>query len=257
MKKFRFNNINPQKGIVVFTWDDNLVSHGQIIAPTFTEFHKTCSFYINPGAPDFLTHFSDLYIQLSIQGFEIGSHGFTHCHLSRLTNEEYINEIRNARNSIDRIFHVQPTTFAFPHHDFNEKMLSQSRNIYFETRNSLYNSIRYSLKSDTQIEQIDEVVKNATKHRYTLVFSGHGAYDKEKKTESSGYEPISRQMLYKILETVEKHSDMQICTFEQAALKTYIQYYCQTDGKNIWVSDTQIAFLKQYGFTIERINDLL
>ncbi len=256
MKKFSFNNINPHKGIIVFTWDDNLVSHGQIIAPIFTEFHKTCSFYINPGAPDFLANFANLYIQLSTKGFEIGSHGFTHCHLSHLTNEEYINEIRNARNSISNIVHIQPTSFAFPHHDFNEKMLSQSRNIYFETRNSLYNSVRYSLKTDTQIEQIDEAVKNAAEHRYTLVFSGHGAFDKETR-ESSGYEPISRHMLYEILKTVEKYVNMQVCTFEQAALKTYVQYHCKTNEKNIWVGDTQIAFLKQYGLTIERINKLL
>lgn len=257
MQKLSYNNVDPEKGIIVFTWDDNLASHGQIIAPTFTEFHRTCSFYINPGAPGFWAYFANMYLQLSTQGFEIGSHGLTHCHLSHLANEEFINELRKARDSIDTFFQVQPTTFAFPHHDFNEKMLSQSRNIYFETRNSLYNSVRYSLKTATQIEQIDEAIKNAAKHRYTLVFSGHGAFDKEKEMKSSGYEPISHQMLYKILETVEKHSDMQVCTFEQAALKTYIQYHCKTNGQNIWIDDIQIAFLTQYGLTIERINDLL
>lgn len=256
MEKFSFNNINPEKGLIVFTWDDNLVSHAQIIAPIFTEYHKTCSFYINPGEPDFSANFADLYLQLGVQGFEIGSHGYTHCHLSHLTNEEYIDAIRKARDSIDHIFHVQPTTFAFPHHDFNEKMLSQSRNIYFETRNSLYSSVRYSLKTATKKEQIDEAIRNAVKNRYTLVFSGHGAFD-NKKMELCGYEPISHQMLCEFLETVEQYSDMQVCTFEQAALKTYIQYHCKTNGKNVWINDAQMSFLKQYGLTVERIHSLL
>lgn len=33
--QFEFNHIDPQKGTVVFTWDDNLDSHFKIIAPIF------------------------------------------------------------------------------------------------------------------------------------------------------------------------------------------------------------------------------
>lgn len=257
MKIFKLNNIDFQKGTVAFTWDDNLTSHTQIIAPLFLKFNKKCSFYINPGEPNFDTLFADLYQHLKLQGFEIGSHGYTHCHYSYLTDKEYIAQIKNSISSIVHIFQTQPTTFAFPHHDYDEKMLSQARNLFFETRNSLYNSVRFSLKTNTNIEQINEALRNAIHNRYTIVFSGHGAFYEEENLNACGYEPISDKQLHSILKIISQYEELQICTFEQAALKTYLQYHCETYGDVILLSDLKLAFLKQYGLTEERICNLI
>ena len=257
MNKFYLKRIASHLGTVVFTWDDNLLSHGEIIAPLFAEANKKCSFYINPGEQDFLVRFSDLYLSLKKRGFEIGSHGYTHHHFSQLNSDEYIAQLQNSRSAIDTLCHIQPTTFAFPHHDFDEKMLSQARNIYFETRNTLYNSVRFSLKVSTTIEEIDEALRSAEQNRYTLVFSGHGAFNLDDEIDCAGYEPVSRKMLTNILEVVEMHSELQICTFEQAALKTYLHYYCKAEREAVYLTNAQIDYLKQYGFTIERINNLL
>lgn len=255
--KFQLHNIVPDKGTVVFTWDDNLVSHAQVIAPMFEKFNCRCTFYINPGEKDFSVRFLSQYRELVKKKFEVGSHANTHCHPSSLTAYEFIGEMKKARDKIEEAFHIQPATFAFPYHESDEKMVSQVRNLYFETRNSLYNSVRHSLETAANIKQIHRLIESAIQDKVTLVFSGHGAFTENDAPETCGYEPIPSQVLYKILEFVTKNTELQICTFEQAALKTYLQYHCEMDEGSVRISESQIAFLKQYGLTQERILDLI
>lgn len=37
---FYFDNINPQKKSIIFTWDDNFERHIKYIAPVFKRYHK-------------------------------------------------------------------------------------------------------------------------------------------------------------------------------------------------------------------------
>lgn len=255
--EFKFLKLSPDKGTVVFTWDDNSISHGKIIAPIFLENGKRCTFYINPGAANFATYFSSMYQGLSLQGFEIGSHGYTHQHLSPLSGIVLISQLRNSQVQIESLLHKRPVTFAFPHHDYDAHMLSQARNFYFETRNSLFFSNRFSIKTDTLIESIDETLTEAEMGGYTLVFSGHGAYDGEYQMDAFGYEPISAIKIKKILNLVENHTNLQVCTFEQAALKTYLLLHGKLLEGAIHLDAVQMAFLNQYGLTPERISDLI
>lgn len=255
--EFKFHNISPDKGTIVVTWDDNSISHGKIIAPIFLENGKRCTFYINPGAPDFTARFSSMYQELNSQGFEIGSHGYTHQHLSLLSGNVLISQLKDSQKQIESLLDKRPVTFAFPHHDYDAHMLSQARNLYFETRNSLYLSNRFSLKTDTLIESIDEALTEAEMGGYTLVFSGHGAYDGEYRMDAFGYEPVSAIKIQNILKLIEKHTNLQVCTFEQAALKSYLLLHGELLGKNVHLDAIQTAFLNQYGLTPERISDLI
>jgi len=255
--KFKFHNISPDKGTVVFTWDDNSVSHEKIIAPIFRENGRRCTFYVNPGASDFSMCFSSMYQKLNSQGFEIGSHGYSHQHLSLLSGNSLISQLKNSQKQIEHLLHKRPVTFAFPHHDYDMYMLSQARNLYFETRNSLYLSKRFSLKTATLIESIDEALTEAEISDYTLIFSGHGAYDGDYLMDLFGYEPISANKIWSILKLIETHINLQICTFEQAALKTYLMLYGAISGDNIDLDEVQMAFLNQYGLSSERISNLI
>ena len=256
-EKFYFNKTSPKKLTISFTWDDNFERHLTHIAPLFENYGIRCTFYVNPGEDYFQSNLCKKYAKISQKGFEIGSHGYSHRHFSKLSKEELLFELTQSKESIINDIGEIPITFAFPHHDFDEKMLSQARNIYFETRNTLYNSVRFSLKVSTTIEEIDEALRSAEQNRYTLVFSGHGAFNLDDEIDCAGYEPVSRKMLTNILEVVEMHSELQICTFEQAALKTYLHYYCKAEREAVYLTNAQIDYLKQYGFTIERINNLL
>lgn len=255
--EFKFCNMSPDKGAIVFTWDDNSVSHGKSIAPIFLENGKRCTFYINPSAPDFAVRFSSMYQKLSSQGFEIGSHGSTHQHLSPLPGKALIAQLKDSQKQIESFLEKRPVTFAFPHHDYDAYMLSQARNLYFETRNSLYLSNRFSLKTDTLTESVDEALTEAEVGGYTLVFSGHGAYDGEYQMDAFGYEPVSAIKIQNILKLIEKHTNLQVYTFEQAALKTYLLLHGKLLGETVYLDNVQMAFLNQYGLTKERISDLI
>ena len=197
---FKLSNICLQKGTVVFTWDDNYYSHAEIIAPIFCRYHQKCTFYINPGEPSFCESFFKNYFSLSKQGFEISSHGNTHHHYSDLSVKEYIFQLVESKKVLKEMFNVPPTTFAFPYHDYNDKMLSQVRNIYFETRNTLSNSKRFSLKTATTLEQIQAAANDAIKGKITLVFSGHGAFSQDNLRDVNRYESIDENLLIRTLE---------------------------------------------------------
>lgn len=106
-------------------------------------------------------------------------------------------------------------------------------------------------------ESVDESLTEAEVGGYTLVFSGHGAYDGEYQMDAFGYEPVSAIKIQKILKLIEKHTNLQVYTFEQAALKTYLLLHGKLLGETVYLDNVQMAFLNQYGLTKERISDLI
>lgn len=257
MKIINFSKINPSKGTVVFTWDDNSVSHYQLMAPIFSEFNYKCTFYINPGEENFKEYYETGYKTLLVEDFEIGSHGYTHHHFSLLSSIELEQQLINARNRIYMMFSRYPTTFAFPHHDFNEPMLKKAKGVYLETRNTLCNAKRFSLKTSTNIDSISKAINKSLNEGYTLVFSGHSMINTDISLELNGYEPISADILINTLELLSHNNNIQVLTFEQAALLSFIQQHCEIKGNCVWIQDAQLNYLMTFGLDIERITELL
>lgn len=257
VEKISINKLAPHKGIVTFTWDDNSDTHYRLMAPIFSKYNIRCSFYINPGEKGFRERHESGYKMLSAQGFEIGSHGYTHQHFSLLPTKEFEQQLTVARNEIYTIIDQYPTTFAFPHHDFDNAMLQKAKKYYLETRNTLYNAKRFSLKTVSDIDSICEAVNKAINEEYTLVFSGHGLIDPDIPLEQSGYEPISSEMLSNILDILSHYQNLQTITFEQAALLSFIRLHCEIRDNEVWITDNQLNYLKKYGLDTERITELL
>ena len=257
MKKFQFKNIDLRKKTVAFTWDDNFESHYKIIAPIFMDFDLRCTFYINPGEEEFNEKHFNGYKQISELGFEIGSHGYTHHHFSKLTQENFIYQLSESNKCIQALLSTTPSTFAFPHHDFTIDMLELTKKVYFETRNTLTNSKRFSLKSNTDPQSITEVLTDLHNNKYDLIFSGHGVYVKTLNISECGYEPISIRTLVKILEIISSCSNIQVCTFEQACLKSYISVNCNYTIDYCFLTDDDLLFLQQFGLTKERIMQII
>lgn len=257
VESIRFNKTSPHKGIVTFTWDDNSETHYRLMAPIFNKYNSKCTFYINPGEEGFKKYHEAGYNMLSAQGFEIGSHGYTHHHFSSLSSTEFEQQLTNARNEIRTMFNRVPTTFAFPHHDFDYAMLQTAKELYLETRNTLHNAKRFSLKTVTNIDSIDEAIINAINKRYTLVFSGHGLINPDVSLVLSGYEPISSEMLSNILDLLSHYQNLQTITFEQAALLSFLRLHCEIKENKVWITDDQLNHLRKFGLGAERIAELL
>ena len=257
METIRLSKTSSHKGIVTFTWDDNSKTHYQIMAPIFEKYNSRCTFYINPGEKGFRKSHEDGYKMLSAHGFEIGSHGYTHHYFSTLSSKEVVQQLTNAREDILTMLGRVPTTFAFPHHDFDYPMLQTAKEIYFETRNTLHNAKRFSLKTATSIDSVGEAIITAINEGYTLVFSGHGMIDPNISLESSGYEPISSEILSGILDLLSHYTELQIITFEQAAILSFLRLHCEIEGSKVLITDDQLNYLGKFGLDAERIAELL
>ncbi len=205
-----------KNNFVIFTWDDNSSSHYELIAPLFDKYNSKCTFYINPGEQDFNLKYLNKYSELSLRDFEIASHGYEHKYFSTLTQGEFENQLTKSKESIYQITNKYPLTFAFPHHDYNESMLTLAKQIYLETRNTLTDSIRFSLKSATTLNDINAILDKTTNNNINLVFSGHAVQTKNKIADNT-YEPIYTDMLESILKTVLNEYKRPIVTFEKAA----------------------------------------
>ena len=94
-----FSKINPNKLSVSFTWDDNFTRHIEFIAPKFEKYNLRCTFYINPGEPDFPARLYEGYAKLAKDNFELGSHGYTHHHFTKLGDLNYIDQISAVKKS--------------------------------------------------------------------------------------------------------------------------------------------------------------
>lgn len=255
MEKYKFSKLYPEKLSIMFTWDDNFECHYKLIAPLFHKYDFRCTFYVNPGEKDFHLY-SDGYTNISKIGFEIGSHGYTHHHFSKLCESEYLEQLSKSQIEISKCCTYKPATFAFPHHDFTGTMLLSARKIYLETRNTLDNTVRYSLKTKSTIINIKDALEKAIINNHNIVFSGHGIIDVD-KPDLCGYEPIFLETLDEILKIIKQYDEFNVETFLQGVIKMYIKNNCIYNNNIFLLNDKQTKYLKKYGLTKERILNLI
>ena len=258
MALFKFSKIITTKSTVVFTWNSNSIYHHQVVVPEFIERNYVCTFFVNPGESDF-HNFSEGYLCAANRGFEIGSHGHTHCHLSEISEIQYLSQLQLSQKAIKKLIQKPPTTFAFPYNDCTPKMLAVARQYYFETKNALINSIQFELKTKTTVDEISTVVKNITKGQ-TLVFSGHSVVSENENPIKNflEYQPLYYSQLCAFLDIVkESNYCTQVCTFEQAALKNYLLNYCNHDEFSVQINSAQLNKLNSLGISEERIMELI
>lgn len=257
-KEIYFSKLNPEKVSFSFTWDDNFYRHIQFIAPAFEQYNLKCTFYVNPGEPNFVARLAPLYARLSLKKFEIGSHGYTHHHFSKLTEEIYMDQLIESRKAIELLIKKPPVTFAFPHHDYTNNMLHTAYDVYFETRNTLKNGQRFSLKRNTSLIDVTNMLENTVSAKKDLVFSGHSVSLTNDKDYSDGYEPLPLECLHSILKQILLYVEYaDICTFEQAALKEYIKNNCSYTSEKFILTYEQCLHLEKRGLALERIKEIV
>lgn len=256
--EFLFSKLHPNKLSISFTWDDNFPRHIESIAPAFEQYNMKCTFYVNPGEPNFVARLATQYAQLSLAGFEIGSHGHTHHHFTKLNERDYMDQLIQSKKAIGLLTQKIPVTFAFPHHDFTEIMLHKARSIYFETRNTLRHTQRYGLKSNTTLNDIDNVLERAILNKNSIVFSGHSVILPSDKNNIDGYEPVPIDCLQNILKKVSSYKTYaDVCTFEQASFKEYILNNCSYNNEKFELTQQQSTFLESYGIASDRIEEIV
>jgi len=248
--------IVKRKTSVCFTWDDNLSRQITAIAPLFMDYEMRCTFYVVPGNAEYTQEFASGYKKLCQKGFEIGNHSLNHQHMTQLSKTEALNEIDTSLELLTRKVGSRPTTFAFPHHDFNEHLVQLVKNSHLETRNTLNGATRFSLKTATTFDSVDEAIKLAIEQRTNIVFSGHSIITDEEIAKGKcgeGYEPVRISLLKQVLELLQDCSSVDVLTFERAALDTFILEEGRLEGTEVLLGKTALDRLNDAGITVERL----
>lgn len=259
-----FYKIDPKKTAVCFTFDDNFPRHSELIAPAFLQRGFRCTFYVNPGTQDFLSRHQQRYGELFKQGFEIGSHGYVHDNLSELSAVEAENNLREAAQRIESCFHVYPSTFAFPYHNYNHDTLTMARSLHLETRNTLTDSKWFAIKTAIPLGDMLTATESCIAEKRPLVFSGHSVMlspkeaDDERLKNEIGYNPILLDDLYTLLDFIKQRSEhVQVLTFEQASLLAYIKKHGEVNADSFTLSKEHMDSLKVFGIDRKRLLDLM
>jgi len=256
--KMPFYHIDIGKPSVCFTWDDNFTAHQKLIAPQFAKRGLRCTFYINPGEAGFEKYLSG-YKSLSEDSFEIGSHGFCHDDYSNMPKNEFEYELKRSALSIKDYIGAYPSTFAFPYHAFNDDMLQTARRFYLETRNTLGNSKRFGIRTNSTQEEMILAVRKCIPNKRSLVFSGHSAIPAAGSdiNEDTGHEPIPIQTLCALLNYLQTQDGAEVLTFEQAALKQFIIDNCEISGSSYILSREQTDILSAFQIGAEKLSRLI
>jgi peptidoglycan/xylan/chitin deacetylase (PgdA/CDA1 family) len=246
---------------VAFTWDDNARRHITHIAPLFIAQGLRCTFYINPGEPGFDKTYQSSYAELARQGFEIGSHSDTHQFMTTLSEREFDCELSKGASKIQQLTNQYPLSFAFPNHDYTTAMVSRAKQYHIETRNTLRNSTRCSIKTKSRVEDLCAAIDNAVTNKINLIFSGHSIITQaeiDAVTGGEGYEPMLTEVLEDLLHRISHQENIHVKTFAQLALREWCIVNGEQKEADSWdISDEVLQVLARYNITKDNIESYL
>lgn len=115
---------------IALTFDDALLSMGAVAAPLIAAHGFPATVFVasahvgrdnrwraagDPGVPPEGVLDWDALGRLRLQGFTIGAHSRTHCHLPQCTQAELEDELAGSAEEIARNLGERPGTFAYPY----------------------------------------------------------------------------------------------------------------------------------------------
>ena len=112
----------PDK-LVVLTFDDATASQYSVVAPLLTKYGFGATFFVCEFPPNF--NDSSKYMnwrqikELDNMEFEVANHTRTHTGMSRLTKEQFIDELNYIEHKCDSLDIAKPVSFAYPGYDLN------------------------------------------------------------------------------------------------------------------------------------------
>ncbi len=116
---------------VSLTFDDSMKEHYTIVAPELEKrgFRGTfwmCGDWMPADPQTDTTHFTWAEAkEMSDNGHEMSNHSWSHQYMTRLSEEELVEEIRKNDEAILKNIGKPSTTFCFPYNSYNEAVLAE------------------------------------------------------------------------------------------------------------------------------------
>lgn len=101
--------------------------------------------------------YPDLVKEIHARGHEIGNHSDSHPQMSKLSNEQIIRELDGCSDKIEALIGVRPTSFRPPYGDYDNEVVTVSRQEGYEV-------VQWSIDSlDWKNKGVDDLIRRATK----------------------------------------------------------------------------------------------
>lgn len=116
----------PDK-LVVFTFDDAPVTHYTFVAPLLKQYGFQATFFVCEFPPNF--HDTTKYMnwtqiqRLGKMGFEVANHTHTHASVSRLSKQQFTDQLTYIEDKCDSLKIGKPVSFAYPGYDLDSNAL--------------------------------------------------------------------------------------------------------------------------------------
>jgi len=112
-------------------------------------------------------NYPDLLKLIHSKGHEIGNHGYSHAHHSKLSFDENLNEIKKAEEAIKRIIGVKTELFAPPYGEFGQQTLKATNALNYKLIMWTIDTIDWKKPGANYI--INKVIKNAGNGKIVLM----------------------------------------------------------------------------------------
>ncbi|SDK18380.1 polysaccharide deacetylase family sporulation protein PdaB [Natronincola ferrireducens] len=145
--------------------------------------------------------YPDMVKKIHDRGHEIGNHSSTHPHMSKITREQIVKELKTTEEKIEAITGIRPTVFRPPFGDYNNLLIDTAKELGYHTIQWDVDSLDWKEMGVHAV--VDRVSRNAKKGSIIL-FHNNAKYVAEylplvlEKLQEQGYEivPISQLILH-------------------------------------------------------------
>ncbi|MFH1996952.1 MAG: polysaccharide deacetylase family protein [Candidatus Omnitrophota bacterium] len=113
----------PRKG-AVFTFDDCLDCHFEVVVPALREFGYTGCFFAPVGLIGKKGYLNwEQLGEMARQGMEVGSHGFSHDLLDTMPKERLTRELKDSKEILEKRLRTRCDLFSVPRGYYNRNIL--------------------------------------------------------------------------------------------------------------------------------------
>ncbi|WP_028978677.1 polysaccharide deacetylase family protein [Sporocytophaga myxococcoides] len=249
---FISNWFDDKRAAVVLTFDDWSPGHPAIVIPELKKRKINGTFFITNvlGTPDW-----NIVRNAYEDGNEIANHTKSHPDLTKLSEDQKKDEIRDSKNYFgEKLKGGKVLTFAYPFGRYDQEVLDSVRNsghiasrgVQLSSGNYTYNFalveddyykiLTYGMDNTISIAQFNSQLENIIKGGGLLTYLYHSIYSNT--ITDNSYAKIHQNDLGKQLDTLlSRKNDVWICTFAQA-----IQYH--REKKTAKLIETSAPFTK-------------
>ncbi|CAN7738955.1 polysaccharide deacetylase family protein [Paenibacillus sp. LjRoot153] len=118
------SGLTAPKNPVLLTFDDGYVDNVEEAMPILAKYNFPATLFMSPGMVEDTGYLNwEQAKQLHEAGWDIQPHGMTHPHLPRLSAEQQVFEITEARKLIEEKLGTQADVFCYPYGEYNQTTL--------------------------------------------------------------------------------------------------------------------------------------